>query len=163
MIGTGAIVGRFILICSLALMSWVVLYPRQCAVGVHALPPGIEDAAFGINTMADDGSAQFVETSHIPLVPGTTFGWRLKLTMPDSSMMLREEFILPAPPTYWGVSSDTILSDDRMVAITERLVTPENGWLDGRWTVTPGDPEGPYQLRVFLDGTLVKTFRVTAE
>jgi hypothetical protein len=162
MIGTGAIVGRFILICSLAMMSWVMVYPRQCNLS-RALPPGVEEVAFGVDTMRDDGSPTFFETNHIPLVAGTSFGWRLKLAMPDGAMMLREEFILPAPPAYWGVSSDTFLSDDRMVAITERIVTPDNGWLDGRWTVTPGDPSGPYVLRVFLDGTLVKTFRVTAD
>jgi hypothetical protein len=159
MIGTGAIVRRFILICSLATMAFIVLWPRPCTYSSHAM----HDAAFGVDAMLDDGSQYFFETKHIPLVPGTSFGWRLKLAEPDRPMLLREEFVLPAPPAYWGVSSDTMLSDDRRVAITERIVTPENGRLESRWVVTPGDPAGRYRLRVFLDDALVGNFYVTAE
>lgn len=159
MIGTGAIVRRFVLICALAMMSYTVFWPRTCSLG----SPRQFDAAFGVDTMLDDGSQYFFETNHIPLVPGTSFGWRLKLSVPDRPVLLREEFILPAPPAYWGVSPDTLLSDDRQVAITERIVTPENGRLESRWIVTPGDPAGAYRLRVFLDDALVSTFYVTAE
>lgn len=167
MIGTGAIVGRFFLISALAFVTWAVFVPvPRASCDLVALPPltvDVQEAAFGVDAWNEDEGVVFLETDHIHLVPGTSFGWRLKLSAPDTAMLLREEFILPSPPAYWGISSETVLSDDRRVAITERVVTPDDGWLDGRWTVTPGDPAGPYQLRVFLDGALVQTFFVTAE
>jgi hypothetical protein len=85
------------------------------------------------------------------------------LRTPDSALLLREEFVLPSAPAYWGLSTDSWLSADRRVAFTERVVTPDQGWLDGRWTVTPGDPTGPYEMRGFLDGDLVRTFQFVAE
>lgn len=122
----------------------------------------VDDAAFGVTHWEEDAGYVFNETDHLHLVPGTIFGWRLKLREPMSTVMLREEFVLPAAPTYWGLGADTRLSDDRTVAVTERLVAPVDGWLAREWTMTEGDPAGPYEMRVFLNDQLVKTFRFDA-
>lgn len=122
----------------------------------------VEQAQFGISTWEDDSGYVFTETDHTHLVPGTIFGWRLKLREPMSTVMLREEFVLPAAPAYWGLGPDTQLNEDRTVAITERRVSPTDGWLSREWTMTAGDPPGTYEMRVFLNDELVKTFHFNA-
>jgi hypothetical protein len=130
--------------------------------GAHQASFDIEEAAFGISSWENDTGYVFTETDHVHLVPGTTFGWRLKLREPMSSVMLREEFVLPAAPAYWGLGPDTRLNEDRTVATTERRVSPTDGWLSREWTLTAGDPPGDYEMRVFLNDELVKTFHFNA-
>ena len=132
----------------------------------HAAAPAgpveVEEAAFGVSQWLEADGYIFSETDHIHLVPGTTFGWQLKLRDPTTSVMLREEFVLPAPPAHWGLGADTRLSDDRRTAVTEHLITPSEGWLQRDWSVTEGDPEGAYEMRVFLNDELVRTFKFEA-
>jgi hypothetical protein len=166
---------RLLLIGMLAfpVFAFVVGVTHGSALRASAIPPchhhagpadsiDVEQAAFGISDWDEDAGYVFSETDHVHLVPGTTFGWRLKLREPMSSVMLREEFVLPSAPAYWGLGPDTRLNEDRTVAITERRVSPTDGWLSREWTMTAGDPAGDYEMRVFLDDQLVKTFRFNA-
>lgn len=166
---------RLALIGAIALPTWAItVCMSRCPLeDVAELPPchghgelatdvEVVDAAFGIDTWLEGEGYVFTETDHLHLVPGTSFGWRLQLKNPAETVLLREEFVLPDAPAYWGLGPDTRLSDDRRVAITERFVPAVDGFLSSQWTVTPGDPSGVYEMRVFLDGQLVRTFAVEA-
>jgi len=127
----------------------------------------VEEAAFGVSRWLDGEGYVFSETDHIHLAPGTTFGWRLKLQSPLSNdpmraVLMREEFVLPSAPSNWGLGPNTQVSGDKKMAVTERVMSPTDGWLSREWSITEGDPEGAYEMRVFLDDKLVQTFQFEA-
>ncbi len=153
----------------LAATSWAVvdglLGGSRCAcASVYDQHPRIDAAIFGVEMpIGDDGGSFFVETRRVPLVSGATFGWRLRLTDPTSTVRLREELVLPSAPPIWRHTEDTSITSDRKTAVTERFVRPEGGWLENAWSFTEGDPSGRYRLRVFLDDELVKEFSFFAD
>ncbi len=129
-------------------------------------PPTIDasasvDAAFGAYVDSCEG-AVFVPTERIANVVDNAYGWQLR-TATDEPVRWREELILPAPPLEWRTLSDVLISDDRTVAVTERVELPVDGRLEHGWSIAPGDPVGPYRLNLYVDGQLVRTFGFTVE
>jgi hypothetical protein len=138
--------------------------PNASAPAAPAPEGRVDDAMFGMEMPAgDEGGSFFVETSRVPLVTGTEFGWRIHLSDDATSVKLREEFVLPATPTTWSHTEDTEIVSGGRVAVTERVLTPEGGWVENGWAFTDGDPEGEYLIRVFLDDELVREFRFRAD
>jgi len=68
--------------------------------------------------------------------------------------------VLPAAPREWG---DAVLgqsvSGDGRTSVIEREDPLNNNVLLHLWSVAAGDPAGDYQIRVFVDGKSVATFR----
>ncbi len=164
MYGVRLVLGRLLMIGAVALFSYSFLQGAVCRCHLADDLPElmISDAQFGIETWDADAGYIYDETDTVVLEPGTSFGWRIKLKNPVTTVRLTEEFVLPAPPAHWGLTRDTEVTADRRVAVTEKNVTPEDGWIDNGWVVTEGDPEGLYEMRIYLDGDLVQTFRFNA-
>ena len=136
--------------------------PRRtmCPVYAAEAAPLVDDARFGVEMPIGGGAlTALVQTERVPLIPGTTFGWRVHLGEARSFVKLREELILPAAPHLWRHTASTRISQDRRVAVTEELLTPSDGWLGNGWAITEGDPPGEYVLRVYLDDHPIDSFR----
>lgn len=161
-----SVFSRFLVIWVLAAGTWAMLHSHLGTSCPHALAPqapstGFVDVAmFGVEMPVDDaGATFFVETSRVPLVVGATFGWRMHLVGKGQTVKLREELTLPAPPRTWRHDGHTDVSADHRTAVTERAVSPADGWLENYWSFTEGDPEGLYTLRIFVDDQLAREFR----
>jgi len=157
---------RFLVIWVLAAGSWAMLHSHLGTNCPHALAPAqqidgfVDVAMFGVEMPVDDaGATFFVETSRVPLVVGATFGWRMHLVGKSSSVKLREELVLPAPPRTWRHDGNTDISADHRTAVTERVLHTSDGWLENYWSFTDGDPEGVYALRIYIDDELAREFR----
>jgi len=113
------------------------------------------------------GGFRFLEaTNHIPYYVNQGYGWRLKLKTQARSVHWREEFSLPAVPQTWGTQvpgERETFQDGGQKCVTESDVAPVNGWVEHSWCVAQGDPKGQYAMKVYVDGTLVKSFNFTVE
>jgi hypothetical protein len=123
-------------------------------------------AEFGIVKKAEDGTIQILPAKSIPLVPGQLFGWRLRFHTKREMLALREELVLPAAPKEW--SSDDgdpayKISPDGKTATTEAEVVMDDGIIQNMWSVADGDPSGDYEIRLFIEGKLVRTFKFKVE
>ena len=110
--------------------------------------------AFGIY----DDCAGFTTTTQVPLQPGQTFSWRL--AVPDGQPVAwREELILPEAPLQWSGAHFVDIRDNGKVAVTAGVDLPYDGVVEHAWAITPGDPAGRYELRLWIDGDLHQVFR----
>lgn len=162
MYGVRLVLSRLLVIGAVAMFSYAFLQTAvcRCQLANDDLPElQISDAQFGIEMWDADAGYIYDETDTVVLEPGTSFGWRIRLKNPVTTVRLTEEFVLPAPPSHWGLTRDTHVTNDGRVAVTHKDLSPNDGWIDNGWVVTEGDPEGLYEMRIYLDGDLVQTFR----
>ena len=122
-------------------------------------------AEFGTVKTAEDGTIEIIPAGNIPLVVGQTYGWRLHFRTTRNILALREELILPAEPKEWGSDGEPEfkVSPDGKIAKTEGPVALTDGMIQHSWSVAPGDPSGGYEIRVFIEGQLVRTFKFKVE
>lgn len=121
----------------------------------------VTSAQFGLIKLHPSKPDRFTPKRWVPLRVNQAYGWRIRLNSNQPTVKWREEFTLPAKPKTWGAAEEAgtrELSNDGRVSVTEREVTPEKGMISNTWYVAPGDPAGPYRIRVFVEGQLVKTF-----
>lgn len=104
-----------------------------------------------------DEGGDFVETNVVPLAIGQEFGWRLHVD-DGQEHTWREVLIAPAAPREW-LGDDLFVAGNGTMGITERTEQARGGLLGHGWTITEGDPAGPYVMHLFLDGELVDTLR----
>ena len=123
----------------------------------------IDKAQFGSLSISGNGSIIFSESEYIPLKAGASYGWRIHLITEKDMVTWKEVFILPKPPFIWEHKNDTEISDQGRVAITEKTVSPRNGWIGNGWSVAEGDPPGTYVMKVYVEGALPKTFSFTVQ
>jgi len=126
----------------------------------------IADAQFGIYKEASNGQKTFVASNTVPLNVGQVYGWKISLKTSRSRIKWREEFKLPAKPKTWGDAEAKNLykiSQDRTLSTTEQEVSPKNGKIGHTWSVASGDPNGEYEMRVYIEDVLVETFRFHVE
>ncbi len=66
----------------------------------------------------------------------------------------------PEPPLEWDVVEGpaVAVSDDRTAARTSGVVLPTETEFSSFWTITPGDPNGPYLLIVKVSDGVVAEF-----
>lgn len=116
---------------------------------------------FGLFNLSEPSKPAFVPAKVVPLAPNQAYGWIIRLRTDKAKIKWREEFTLPVKPATWGdpepLGTRTVSNDGR-TSITEREVSPTRGTIFNSWTVAPGDPKGRYVIRVFVEGTLAKTF-----
>lgn len=121
----------------------------------------VTSAQFGLIKTHPSKPDTFIPKRVVPLRVNQGYGWRIRLNSNQATVKWREEFTLPAKPKTWGAAEEAgsrAVSDDGRVSVTEREVTPDNGVIANTWYVAPGDPAGRYQIRVFVEGQLVKSF-----
>lgn len=99
---------------------------------------------------------RFIPTDQATMIPGESYGWRLRLRTTKATVVFREHVILPSPARSWGVTSDTVVAGDRASAVTtSRVAVPSHGILDHIWTFAEGDPRGLYRFDVAVEDTHV--------
>ncbi len=110
------------------------------------------------------GSEQRLSESQVPLLPGNTcYTWWMKLAPGDAPRAAVERLILPAP-LDWGdlaINPDDgveISADNTMATSTFVPELDSEGWFSKGWCAAAGDPVGPHQIEVSIDGTVLKTF-----
>jgi hypothetical protein len=103
----------------------------------------------------------------VPYVNGLRFGWRLQVRTKKTKLMLKEELVLPARPKSWnseeGDPNFKISPDGKTATIEKEVEVDEDGLVQNVWSISKGDPLGQYEIRVSLDGKLVRTFKFTVE
>lgn len=125
--------------------------------------PGLSVTAADIGFVQDmpDGSRIFSQTTQVPLVVNTGFGWRLTLNTNRTEVAWEEIFINPAAPVTWQVPSRTVISADKLQAVTrDALKINLSGGLSNTWYFLPGDPYGEYKFRVSLENHFVCEFKI---
>ena len=156
------ILGRLLLLLLLSSSTAVAAPSGPAASDVEVL-----QAEFGLFHAPDSGKPSFEPSRTIPLKDGQEYGWFLILKTSRPTVTWREEFTLPSAPQSWGTGEDQgrqRISVDRTTSTTERTVPlDERGLVLNRWAVAPGDPAGRYEIRVFVDGVLVRTFEFEVE
>jgi hypothetical protein len=102
----------------------------------------------------------FTETDKILLEEGNAYKFRLFIRGDGRSLPLRVELELPSPPETWGefVREDgwSISTDGRTAS--KSGVVPTDKLFENLFGVAAGDPAGKYQIRLFVQEQLVKTF-----
>ena len=118
------------------------------------------DVRFGILVAGNDGQAEFVETAQVPNVAGQTYGWIATIEPLRDPFTWTEELRLPKPPLEWDVVEGpaVAVSDDRTAARTSGVVLPTETEFSSFWSITPGDPNGPYLLIVKVSDGVVAEF-----
>ncbi|MCP4504534.1 MAG: hypothetical protein GY822_31895 [Deltaproteobacteria bacterium] len=150
------VVGAFVSFCTVQTLNFC-----QCE-NVRAERFNADVADSLVWQTNDPNLSHFSVTSQLPLVEDTPFGWRLHLENAPKTVRLREVFVLPSAPSNWGIGPETSLSHDGRVAFTEEVVQTENGWLGHIWSISEGDPPGPYEMHIFINDQLVHIFHFNA-
>jgi hypothetical protein len=122
-------------------------------------------AEFGLIEQDNSGAVTIKAVDKIPLTPGQLYGWRLKFRTKRQSLFLREEVQMPVAPKSWSNSipdAEFKVSADGRTGITKADAVLVDGALMNAWAVAEGDPAGLYEIRLFIDGRLVRTFRFEA-
>lgn len=138
--------------------------------GVWALSMGsagaieLVDSDFQV-TFQYGGSEQRLSEDKVPLLPANAcYTWWMKLGEGPPPLDVIERLELPVPLADWG---DAATNPDDGIQILEggrvasSQFTPEidsEGWFSKGWCAAAGDPVGPHQIEVWIDGTLLKTF-----
>jgi hypothetical protein len=116
---------------------------------------------FGLFNLSDPSKPSFVPSASVPLVPDQAYGWIIRIRTDKAKIKWREEFTLPFRPWTWGPAEPLgtrSVSNDGQTSVTEREVSTDRGLIFNSWSVASGDPKGKYIIRVFIEGSLAKTF-----
>lgn len=97
----------------------------------------------------------------VPNIPGVQYAWKIK-TKKDNPLFVREEFTLPEAPSTWkikeGEAASELLKGGEQCLLESFQVT-DDGWLGHSWTISPGDPAGRYEIKIWLNGKLAHHFK----
>ncbi len=98
----------------------------------------------------------------VPNLPGVQYAWKLK-TSKMGPVFVREEFLLRYAPSMWRIREKAGEGSSQLLnggpeCILESFQPTDDGWLGHAWTVSPGDPSGPYRIKIWLNGKLFHTF-----
>lgn len=105
---------------------------------------------------AGDELPEFIPTDRVDMIPGHSYGWRLRVDTTEPMITFRERVQLPSPARSWGVTPDTTVAGDRASAITiSQAYVPAHGVIDHGWTFVEGDPRGVYRFDVAVNGVHV--------
>lgn len=154
------------LLCAVGVMG-----PASAADASRTAPPAkawvlkAEGGLFGPDAPGEPGRPSFVPTTTLPLKDGQAFGWRIQLRPGTGPVRVREELTLPTEPKTWGDPEPGLKrrnTPDGRSAITELQLVPVNGVISQSWTVTTGDPKGPWVIKVRVEDGPEHVFRFEA-
>ncbi|MTJ14002.1 hypothetical protein FJR11_15715 [Anabaena sp. UHCC 0187] len=122
--------------------------------------PIVNKTEFGVRIINSEGKVNFFPTTTVPLKQGDAYGWKIKLDNYQGKVKWREVLTLPQAPETWTTQDNKnfSISADGKTAISKRIETPVNGVIENFWTVSPGDPLGKHQVKVYIDERLIATF-----
>ncbi len=118
------------------------------------------DSYFFAQLASENENEIRTKTTRIPNIPDKIcFGWVINVTPSDELAKITEIFTLPQAPKIWGGVEDdpysqTITTQDRKTATTNRFASLKKGKLENSWCLTKGDPSGDHHI-VVLYGTQV--------
>ena len=150
---------------------YVLFFLALAIAGCAAPPPPkpaftLVSAEFGLFRPLAGNRYEFDPTHVVPNREGVQYGWQIELKTELEMIRWKEEFQLPEAPKNWNSSNAQpgySVSADRRTSVTERTVPNMDGVLYNSWIVAPGDPSGPHEMRVYVEGQLVKTFRFVVQ
>jgi len=108
-----------------------------------------------------DQVGRFLRITEIPLVDGTSFGWRLDLRC-TGPVLFRETMLLPTPGDWTFTPEDlpeTTISNGGKTATTYDYVACRDGWIEHSWRVARGDPPGEWIVTIEIEGYEPTVFR----
>lgn len=107
---------------------------------------------------------RFIPTREVPLKPGNSFGWMLKVSTTLDQVRVSEKFTLPKKNGTWTVDPETtVISEDGLSATTTQYHTVwDTLWRV--WTFEEGDPTGPHSFELSIQDKTAATlkFEITA-
>lgn len=147
-----------LVVASLLGGCWTERPPRAPAVSAPpaAMPSPLREPLALVFGMIDD-AGRLEPAVEIPLFAGSAFGWRIQLGC-TGEVEVREEIHLPSPGD-WGADPDMEISRDQRTAVVKGPRPCMDGWIERTWTVSAGDPPGPWVLRVTVAGFARQTLR----
>lgn len=120
-----------------------------------------------------DGQSYSFDNLLVPNLPDSAcYNWFLKFDPATTGeLTLVETLTLPEPLDAWrnyvnDPASPTQINADAQGAVTKVIQMPDqDGWVSHGWCVAAGDPNGPHNITVTLDGAEVGNwdFTVLAE
>ncbi|WP_395739909.1 hypothetical protein [Prosthecobacter sp.] len=120
----------------------------------------IKERDLGLFERIEPEKTLFTPCVAVPLVENQGYGWRLKVETESESVVVRHELRMPAAPDSWvSLSPGTTLSEDMRTATSVEELRVHQGNLFQFWYFTEGDPEGLYEMRVFIHDRLVGEFK----
>lgn len=124
------------------------------------------DSEFFIGVLKD-GVEEYAYTTELPLIPGEIcYYWRLQLDDKTGAVAYTEVFRLPDVPTTMGDvegqidPSMKVEEDGKLVTVT-RNGDLDDGWFGNGWCVSDGDPLGPHNITIKMQGKTVGSFDFT--
>lgn len=152
-------------------MRWLAALVAMSACGA-ASAVEIVDSSFQTQ-FTRNGQSYNIDDRLVPNLPDSAcYHWYLKADRPTTGeLTLVETLTLPEPLEAWknlanDPASATQINADARSAVTTVVQTPdEDGWVTHGWCVAAGDPNGPHNITVTLDGAEVGNwdFTVLAE
>jgi hypothetical protein len=110
-------------------------------------------ADFGIFSFGLRGEDRFTSTSALPMSPGTRYGVVLRFRTPRPTVHFKVEFEVDGEVV-------TFRDADGNPAPQEETVETDGGLIARFWQIGPQEP-GDQTLKIYLDGTLVRSFQFT--
>jgi hypothetical protein len=140
-----------------------VIIPTKSHAGIPSTHDGnpvplamrVTEANFGIVLIDSDGKIELKSTRIVPLRPGLSFFWSIRIDQKNQPITWREELILPKKPQTWNAQR---VSSDGQTAYSRYDLQNFGGFLSNMWTLTPGDPVGRHKIRVFINETFIQEF-----
>lgn len=120
----------------------------------------LKELEFGMVIPNEQGRYVFVPSEVIVRKPGYGYGWRAKAITNHNRISMKEVLRLPQAPQVWGIGPEVQLTSDRTTAITTTTITPHRGEISNTWWFTEGDPDGPYEIEVHLEGKRIATHTI---
>ena len=137
--------------------------PEWSADSDDGAPQVVEvvNTEFGLFTGNQSDGYSFEPATVIPNDVRVSYGWRIKVKTSSQWVRVREEFILPKKPETWGGPSrpDRLIVDDGRACISKRTQPVVDGVISQIWGLAPGDPNGIYEFKVYVDDKLIGDFK----
>lgn len=127
-----------------------------------ALGAEVVESRFEVS-FSQNGEDRSVADTTVPYLPGSAcYNWYAKFDpATQTELSLTETLTLPEPLAAWqnyqnDPAAETQIAADAQSAITTLKVTPDgDGWVSHGWCVEDGDPLGPHNLSLTLDGATI--------
>lgn len=137
-----------------------LLVLSAAAVQGKPIPPMV---ALGVIS-SDVPEQEMVQPSEIMRSKGTVYGWAALFPYHESgttrTVTVHESIDVPAAPAAWVLPGNAVLSEGGTHAeMTTTETISERGLIVKPHTFLPGDPLGPWRIRIEIDGQPAGDFR----
>lgn len=122
-------------------------------------PVDVVSAEFGIFEDGAAGDLILEATRVVPHKVGQRYGWIIEVRTTKRSLAVREEYLLPTPPTKQDAMAENLnLPSERRRQVSQRQLVPVGGRIYGEWAVGPNEPPGRRHLQVVVEGQVAANF-----